>query len=80
MANIPIKYRTAKNFRHNQYDFSVTSSQGNLEVNFFICSAFYPSAPAFYPSVPAFYPSVPAFCPTAPASHHSVLEAKSIPF
>jgi len=40
MANIPIKYRTAKNFRHNQYDFSVTSSQGNLEVNFFICPAF----------------------------------------
>ncbi len=58
MANIPIKYRTAKNFRHNQYDFSVTSSKGNLEVNFFICSAFYSSAPAFYPSVPA-------FCPTA---------------
>jgi len=51
MANIPIKYRTAKNFRHNQYDFSVTSSQGNLEVNFFICSAFGPSAPDFCPSV-----------------------------
>ena len=51
MANIPIKYRTAKNFRHNQYDFSVTSSQGNLEVNFFIRSAFYPFAPAFCPSV-----------------------------
>ena len=73
MANIPIKYRTAKNFRHNQYDFSVTSSQGNLEVNFFICSAFYPSAPAFYPSVPA-------FCHTAPTCCHSLLETKSIPF
>jgi len=73
MANIPIKYRTAKNFRHNQYDFSVTSSKGNLEVNFFICSAFYPSAPAFYPSVPA-------FCPAAPTCCHSLLEAKSIPF
>ena len=47
MANIPIKYRTAKNFRHNQYDFSVTLLTGDLEVNFFICSAFYPSAPAF---------------------------------
>jgi len=47
MANIPIKYRTAKNFRHNQYDFSVTSSQGNAEVNFFICSAFCPATPAF---------------------------------
>jgi hypothetical protein len=23
---------------------------GNFEVNFFICTAFYPSAPAFYPS------------------------------
>ena len=65
MANIPIKYRTAKNFRHNQYDFSVTSSQGNLEVNFFICSAFGPSAPAF--------------CYSAPTCCHSLLEAKSIP-
>ena len=73
MANIPIKYRTAKNFRHNQYDFSVTSSQGNLEVNFFICSAFYPTAPAFCHSTPAFFPAAPTCC-------HSLLEAKSIPF
>ena len=80
MANIQIKNRTAKNLNLKFIDFSVTSSQGNLEVNFFFCYAFYPSVPAFYPSVPAFYPSVPAFCPTAPASHHSVLEAKSIPF
>jgi len=71
MANIPIKYRTAKNLNSKFIDFSVTPSQGNLEVNFFICSAFYPSTPAFYPSVPAFYPSAPAFC-------HPLIDVKSI--
>ena len=51
MANIPIKYRTAKNFRHNQYDFSVTPSKGNLEVNFYICSVFCPPASVFCHSI-----------------------------
>ena len=50
MANIPIKYRTAKNLNPKFIDFSATPLQGNLEANFFICAAFYPSAPAFYPS------------------------------
>ena len=47
MANIQIKNRTAKNLNPKFIDFSVTPIQGNFEVNFFICSAFYPSAPAF---------------------------------
>ena len=51
MANIPIKYRTAKNLNPKFIDFSATPSQGNLEANFFIRSVFCPSAPAFYPSV-----------------------------
>ena len=51
MANLPIKYRAAKNFKHNLYDFLIISLKGNFEVNFFIRSAFYPSAPAFCPSV-----------------------------
>ena len=66
MANIPIKYRTAKNLNPKFIDFSATPLQGNLEANFFICSAFYPSAPAF--------------CYSAPTCCHSLLEAKSIPF
>ena len=40
MANIPIKYRTAKNLNPKFIDFSATPSQGNLEANFFICSVF----------------------------------------
>jgi len=47
MANIPIKYRTAKNLNPKFIDFSATPPQGNLEANFFICSAFCSSAPAF---------------------------------
>ena len=50
MANIQIKNRTAKNLNLKFIDFSATPLQGNLEAHFFICSAFYPSAPAFYPS------------------------------
>jgi len=50
MANIPIKYRTAKNLNPKFIDFSSTPLQGNFEANFFICSAFYPSSPDFYPS------------------------------
>ena len=50
MANIPIKYRAAKNFKHNLYDFLIISLKGNFEVNFFIRSAFYPSALGFCPS------------------------------
>ena len=65
MANIQIKNRTAKNLNPKFIDFSATPLQGNLEANFFICSAFYPSAPAFYPAVPV-------FC-------HSGLDAESIP-
>ena len=51
MANIQIKNRTAKNLNPKFIDFSATPLQGNLEANFFICSAFYPSAPDFCPSV-----------------------------
>jgi hypothetical protein len=45
MANIPIKYRTAKNFNTKPIDFSVTILTGDLEVNFYICPVFCPSAP-----------------------------------
>jgi hypothetical protein len=50
MANIQIKNRTAKNLNPKLIDFPTTLLMGNLEAHFFICSAFYPSAPAFYPS------------------------------
>jgi len=50
MANLPIKYRAAKNFKHNLYDFLIISLKGNFEVNFFIRFAFYPSALDFCPS------------------------------
>ena len=45
MANLPIKYRTAKNFNPKPIDFSVTILTGDLEVNFYICPVFCPSAP-----------------------------------
>ena len=64
MANIPIKYRTAKNLNPKFIVFSATPLQGNLEANFFIC--------AFYPAVSAFYPLASAFC-------NSGLDAESIP-
>jgi len=72
MASIQIKNRTAKNLNPKFIDFSVTPIQGNSEVNFFICSAFYPSALAFYPSAPTFYPSASTF-------YNSGLDAESIP-
>jgi len=47
MANLPIKYRTAKNFNPKPIDFSVTLLTGDLEVNFYICSVFCPPASVF---------------------------------
>jgi len=47
MASIQIKNRTARNLNPKFIDFSATPSQGNAEVNFFICSAFCPATPAF---------------------------------
>ena len=52
MANLPIKYRTAKNFNPKPIDFSVTLLTGDLEVNFYICSVFCPPASVFCPSAP----------------------------
>jgi len=45
MSNLPIKYRTAKNFNPKPIDFSVTLLMGDLEVNFYICPVFCTSAP-----------------------------------
>lgn len=43
MASTQIINRTAKNLNPKLIDFSATPLQGNLEANFFICSAFFPS-------------------------------------
>ena len=45
MAFIPIKYWATKNFNPKLIDFSVTLLTGDLEVNFYICPVFCPSAP-----------------------------------
>ncbi len=50
MASSQIKNRIARNLNPKLIDFSATPLQGNFEVNFFIRSAFYPSALDFCPS------------------------------
>ena len=45
MAFIPIKYWATKNFNTKPIDFSVTILTSDLEVNFYICPVFCPSAP-----------------------------------